>query len=291
MKSYSPPSTFSASRSAAALQLNRFMNRHRFIKVKIMKKLLFTFAFAAISAIGFGQDQICPGATIEISANGMSFSPDAAIVNVGSTVGWANHGGFHDVNGITSSLTQLPFNNPEEFYLPAIEVDSVPECLGTHTFTVPGVYLYDCTTYGHAGAGMVGTITVHLPGCTDSLACNYDAAATEDNESCVLIGDDCDDGDENTALDVIQEDCDCLGMPVSVGELDDVSVLIFPNPVASTLTISLNSKSTLQIFDAVGKLVEETGAVSNWVLNVSDWNKGFYTVKTQSGKTHKFVVE
>jgi hypothetical protein len=45
------------------------------------------------------------------------------------------------------------------------------------------------------------------------------------------------------------------------------------------------------VFDAVGKLVEETGAVSTWILNVSDWEKGLYTVQTQAGKTHKFIVE
>jgi hypothetical protein len=45
------------------------------------------------------------------------------------------------------------------------------------------------------------------------------------------------------------------------------------------------------VFDAVGKLMEETGAISSWVLNVSDWGKGIYTVKTQEGKTHKFIVD
>jgi plastocyanin len=257
-----------------------------------MRKLLFAFVFSAISALGFGQVQICPGATIEISAEGMSFSPDAAIVNVGSIVGWVNYGGYHDVNGITSSLTQLSFDNPEEFYLPVVDVDSVPVCLGTHTFTIPGVYLYDCSSYGHASMGMVGSITIHIPGCMDSLACNYDVAATEDNESCLLIGDACDDGDETTQDDVIQEDCECAGSPATiVGELDDTSVLIFPNPVATTLTITLNSKSTLRVFNSIGKLVEETGPVSSWVLNVSNWSKGVYTVKTHEGKTHKFIVE
>ena len=232
------------------------------------------------------------GGTIEISAQAMSFTPDAMIVNVGWSVGWVNFGGTHDVNGISSSITGLSFGNPEEFYLPTIEVDSVPECIGTHIFTVPGVYYYDCTTYGHAGSGMIGTIIVHLPGCTDPLACNFDAAATEDNESCLFIVDDCDDGDENTVDDFIQENCECAGTPLSIAdEVADVSVLIFPNPVTSMLTITSISNSTLQVFDSVGKLVEETGPVSSWVINVSEWEKGLYTVKTQAGNSHKFIVE
>jgi len=35
----------------------------------------------------------------------------------------------------------------------------------------------------------------------------------------------------------------------------------------------------------------ETGLVSSWTLDVSDWEKGLYTLTTQEGKTHKFIVE
>ena len=122
-------------------------------------------------------------------------------------------------------------------------------------------------------------------------ACNYNVNSTEDDDSCVFIGDACDDEDESTWM-IIQEDCACAGTSTSiVDELEDLSVMIFPNPVTSTLTITLNKKSTLQVFDTIGKLVEETGVVSSWVLNVSDWEKGLYTVKNQEGKTHKFIVE
>jgi plastocyanin len=244
------------------------------------------------SSFSIGQDEICPGANTLVSTVGITYAPANLVINVGTTVGWVNTGGTHDVNGVSSSVEAWANPNPEEFALAVMTVDTVPACLGTHTFTIPGFYLYDCTTYGHAQAGMVANITVLLPGCMNVLACNYDSNATEDNESCVLIGDDCDDGDENTQADVIQENCECLGSPVSiVGELEDLSVLIFPNPVTSILTITLNSKSKLQVFDSVGKLVEETGEVSSWVLNVSAWGKGLYTVKTQAGEMHKFIVE
>ena len=67
------------------------------------------------SSMGFGQD-ICPGADVEVSAEGMSYSPAALMVEVGTTVGWVNYGGYHDVNGVNSSITSLPFYNPESFY-------------------------------------------------------------------------------------------------------------------------------------------------------------------------------
>jgi hypothetical protein len=164
-------------------------------------------------------------------------------------------------------------------------------CLGTFIFTVPGVYNYDCSIGSHAANGMVATVSVAavvVLGCTDSSACNYDPAATDDIDSCVFVGDDCVDG--NT-IGVIQEDCSCGETSAISDPFDALSVSIFPNPVTATLTINLNKKSTLQVFDALGKLVEETGAVSTWVLNVSDWEKGLYTVQTQAGTTHKFIVE
>jgi len=312
-------------------------------------RYLFTTLVCLFSyTTSFSQDEICPGADVVVSAEGMSYSPAALIVEAGTTVGWVNYGGFHDVNGVNSSITTLPFYNPESFYLAHVTGTEEGVCIGTHTFAIPGVYFYDCTSYGHAGSGMIANITVMavLPGCTDYLACNYDITATEDDNSCEYaeLGYDCngdclidldEDGICDTCLeyDMIVVDCACdFFDPATytvffinideencvyiedcycecyndedgdgicdeneegtiVDELEDLSVRIFPNPVTSTLTISLNSKSSIQVFDAVGKLMAETGLVSSWTLSVSDWEKGLYTVTTQEGKTHKFIVD
>jgi plastocyanin len=311
-----------------------------------MRYLFTTLVCLLSSSMSFSQTEICPGANVEISADGMSFSPAALIVDAGTTVGWVNYGGYHDVNAVTSSITGLPFYNPESFYLAYVSGTEEGTCIGTHTFTVPGVYFYDCTTYGHASSGMIANITVMavVPGCTDFMACNYDITASEDDNSCEYaeLGYDCDgdcliDLDEDGICDTCFEysfivvDCECdVFDPATytvpfidideanciyttdcycecfndtdgdgicdenetlVDELEDMSMTIFPNPVTSALTITLNSKSTLQVFDAVGKLVFQTGIVSGLVLNVSDWEKGLYTVKTQVGKSHQFIVE
>ncbi|MBT7652787.1 MAG: T9SS type A sorting domain-containing protein [Flavobacteriales bacterium] len=327
------------------MQIKKTMNH---LTVLFSSKM--NFASAALilllsSSMSFGQE-ICPDADVVVSAEGMAFSPAALIVDVGTTVGWVNYGGYHDVNGVNSSITQIPFYNPEDFYLAHVTGTEEGVCIGTHTFTIPGIYFYDCTSYGHAGSGMVANITVMavVPGCTDYIACNYDITATENDNSCEYAewGYDCDgncvidldeDGICDTCLDydIIVVDCECNFFDPAtytvffinideenciyledcfcecyndedgdgicdenetiVDELEDLSVMIFPNPVTSTLTITLNKKSTLQVFDTIGKLVEETGVVSSWVLNVSDWEKGLYTVKNQEGKTHKFIVE
>ena len=207
-----------------------------------MKELLIAFSLIALPLMGFAQNEICPGADVLVSAAGMAYSPQDLVVDAGTVVGWVNYDGYHDVNAMVSSITSMPFDNPESFSFEANNGTKEGVCIGTYTFTVPGVYLYDCTSYGHASSGMVGSVT-----------CNEIANAVQ--------------------------------------ELGDASISIFPNPVASILTITMDSPSALQVFDAVGKLVEETSAVARWIVDVSAWEKGLYTVKTQAGETHKFIVE
>lgn len=310
----------------------------------IMKELLFLLGFVAISVMGLAQNEICPGADVLVSAAGMAYSPQDLVVDAGTVVGWVNYDGYHDVNGVVNSITLMPFDNPESFSFEALNGTEEGVCIGTFAFTVPGVYLYDCTSYGHASSGMVGSVTIHISGCMDPLACNYDSSATEDNATCTYpdMGYDCEgnciiDLDEDGICDTCEEydyivvDCDCSYIDpatqtvfftnvdevdcisiedcfcecindadgdgicdeneTSVSELGSATVLIFPNPVASHLKITLELASSLQVFDAGGKVVAETGVVSNWVVDVSAWKKGFYTIKTKAGETHKFIVE
>ena len=48
-------------------------------------------------------------------------------------------------------------------------------------------------------------------GCTDEDACNYNAQANQDDDSCIFVNATCDDMNELTVGDVYQDDCDCQG--------------------------------------------------------------------------------
>ena len=71
-----------------------------------------------------------------------------------------------------------------------------------------------CAALDVAGAGFIMAGCDDVLGCTDTMACNYNADATVDDGSCVLPGDSCDDGDETTVNDTVLEDCSCAGVTI-----------------------------------------------------------------------------
>jgi plastocyanin len=192
-------------------------------------KNIFLGCFAILSSLFSlsdlsAQTGYCEGADITIEASSFQFTPSDLVIEVGTTVGWLNMGGNHDVNGVANTLTGNSFNNPESFYIEAVFGSDEGVCIGTHTFTSVGWYSYDCTIYGHAAQGMVADLLVQYlnPGCTDSTACNYDASADADDNSCLYpeIGYDCggnclqdldEDGICDACLDFIYliVDCEC----------------------------------------------------------------------------------
>ena len=53
-------------------------------------------------------------------------------------------------------------------------------------------------------------------GCTNTSACNYEDAAIDD-DSCILVGDPCDDGNPNTVQDDYSTNCECIGEAIVYG--------------------------------------------------------------------------
>ena len=139
------------------------------MKLSIISPAFCFFVLAAFSISNTQAQEICPGADVLIHTEGMTFNPDAIEIVAGTTVGWVNTGGMHDANGDISSIDQLSFNNPEAFDFEQIDVTDEAACIGTFLFTVPGLYNYDCSGYGHAASGMVATLTVVILDEVDDL--------------------------------------------------------------------------------------------------------------------------
>jgi len=54
-----------------------------------------------------------------------------------------------------------------------------------------------------------------IAGCTDAMACNFNADANTEDGSCYFSGDFCDDGDPNTTGEVWDENCECSSTAVA----------------------------------------------------------------------------
>ena len=150
-------------------------------------------------------------------------------------------------------------------------------------------YTDDCECVGEPLAG----------GCTYESACNFNPDAQFDDNSCVFVGDTCDDGDSETEDDVINADCDCAGTPVtSVSQLDVESLSVYPNPVSDQLTVELGSLQgtsvLVKIFDSQGKLVFDQNRTGTFIIDVSTYNTGVYSIRVESESEvikAQFIVE
>jgi hypothetical protein len=60
----------------------------------------------------------------------------------------------------------------------------------------------------------IGTLVDN--GCTNPQACNYNSAANQDNGTCLVIGNTCDDNLANTINDIVTSECICAGTPTDL---------------------------------------------------------------------------
>ena len=139
-----------------------------------MFKKILVFTFLLFTLISHSTNWV-------INTGTFYYSPSSLNINQGDTVTWVNNGGLHNVNFDTSSISGLSFNNPESF----ISSPTTDSLIYSHVFNIAGLYDYDCSVGSHALNGMIGSLSVDVPGCTDPLACNYNSNATIDDSSCV----------------------------------------------------------------------------------------------------------
>ena len=142
-------------------------------------------------------DNACNEDGVVVTTASLYYSPQNLAIEPGTMVIWENIGGNHNANGTTDSQTGESFGNPEDFFFAPVSSSGEAVCIGSFTFTIPGVYAYDCSVGSHAAAGMVGTVTVGTGGCMNPAAPNYNESADYDDGSCLEV--------QTTSIATIQE--------------------------------------------------------------------------------------
>lgn len=114
-------------------------------------KTTFTTIFFSLALVFCFSIGLNAQTTHNVSISGVSFVPGGLTIDQGDEVVWTNSTGVgHNVNGTTATFS----SNPESFG------NSVSTSWTySHTFNIPGSYVYQCDP--HSGAGMLGQLTVN----------------------------------------------------------------------------------------------------------------------------------
>lgn len=135
----------------------------------------------------------------------------------------------------------------------------------------------------------------NLSGCYTQNLCNLDLFDVANNLEMPWMGDHqhfcngeeqlgapCEISD-NGLIETIQDDCTCFGL-VSPNDEKELSVSIFPNPVASLLSIKSDTKEMhFSIMDINGIIIKE-GVYYQIPIDVSALSSGIYLLKVKYGK-------
>ena len=130
---------------------------------------------------------------------------------------------------------------------------------------------------------------LEVAGCTNVYACNYALDATDDDGSCLTVGDVCDDGNDLTVFDTINVDCDCVGEEVVDQVMDALllAVKVYPNPANHVLFVEgpSGAQADLKLTSMDGRqvLVESLTASGRKALNVSALPAGVYVLTVENG--------
>ena len=139
--------------------------------------------------------------------------------------------------------------------------------------TAGDVYTADCNCEGQ----------LILYGCTDSMACNYNAEADENDGSCEFPGDACDDGLNNTVDDAYTSNCDCEGELLPTGpagiEVEEYATSEYGTTYRVYATFDAPTNELIAVYGTVGEnqnaplTVETTTSFYQTALG-SNWGEG-----------------
>ena len=126
--------------------------------------------------------------------------------------------------------------------------------------------------------------TLYVSGCMDSSACNYNPLANIDDNSCILPGSPCDDGNALTINDSLDINCNCVGIDITGLNDNPFEFELNPNPATNILLLesSMADQKTIYIIDIQGKVLREIPSFGKTQsIDCSTLASGTYFIKVQ----------
>ena len=150
-----------------------FINTLNWFNIIFGKGIYFIIIFNLLINL-YGINNLFSQSHYTINVSGMTFTPDTLVCLVGDTI-TINPGGYHNAVEVDDSTWMTNGTNSNGGFNIPLGTPS-----GSFVIDQAKTYYYVCTP--HVTLGMKGVIISSSPamiyGCTDSLACNFDATAT-----------------------------------------------------------------------------------------------------------------
>ena len=183
--------------------------------------------------------------------------------------------------------------------------DLLQDTLTVHATQVNGLWTLDSLTTG--SVDWSGTVTLVdscgrstsaawyvleyacTEGCTDNNACNFTGEAGIEDGSCTYPGDSCDDGDETTLDETLDDNCDCVPLTDGLAE-QDLAFELYPNPNEGEFRIVSNvDQGLLKVRSADGRLVHVAHllALRHGVRVDLNLSNGMYLMELSSEGFHQ----
>ena len=119
--------------------------------------------------------------------------------------------------------------------------------------------------------------------------------ASSDTPDTLNIGFTSSASDPQIGSELLVDDVSLVTNPTtSVAEIKQQAPLsLYPNPARESLNIQVGKDATIEIYNALGMLVETIKADSDkpYVLSTADYRSGVYLAKSSNGVTQRFVVK
>lgn len=132
--------------------------------------------------------------------------------------------------------------------------------------------------------------TLYVSGCMDPIACNYNPLANIDDQSCILPGSPCDDGNVMTINDSIDVNCNCVGLDISGLDENHFEFNLNPNPAKDLISIEVSTVGlkTMKVIDLQGKvLMVKSFQGFSELLDCSQLANGSYIVEISNHEGKK----
>ena len=129
--------------------------------------------------------------------------------------------------------------------------------------------------------------TLYVSGCMDPNACNYNPLANTDDNSCILPGSPCDDGNPMTINDSLDINCNCVGIDITGLNESLLDFSIVPNPAIDYITIESkqNPITGIRILDLQGKVHYASSGIGNSIhIDCSKLANGNYIIEVYALK-------